>query len=160
MRLLPQVRKLAKIAATEIEIADLLGIDITTFIDWKSRYPQFSHALTLGKAEANKRVSRALFHRAVGYTVPATKVFNDKGTPLIVPIREHVPPDTNAAVFWLKNRDPENWQDRTNLDVTGNLSVVASTVTAARTRLLTAKANAPTIEAMLESDTADPVDPE
>ena len=24
---------------------------------------------------------------------------------------EHVPPDTTAAIFWLKNRDPAHWRD-------------------------------------------------
>jgi hypothetical protein len=26
------------------------------------------------------------------------------------PYVEHVPPDTTAAIFWLKNRDPAHWR--------------------------------------------------
>jgi hypothetical protein len=33
---------------------------------------------------------------------------------------EHVPPDTTAAIFWLKNRDPAHWRDAWQLEhVTG-----------------------------------------
>ncbi len=159
-RLLPQVRKLAKTGATELEIADCLNVTHNTLVAWCSQYPRFLSALELGKKQANKRVARALFHRAVGYTHESVKVFNDKGEPMIVPIREHVPPDINAVKFWLTNRDPEAWQDRTGVDITGNLSVIASTVSAARTRLLTAKANVATIEAQLEPDTTEVVESE
>ena len=31
--------------------------------------------------------------------------------PARAPYREHVPPDTTAAIFWLKNRDPAHWRD-------------------------------------------------
>ena len=30
---------------------------------------------------------------------------------MYAPYREHVPPDTTAAIFWLKNRDPARWRD-------------------------------------------------
>jgi hypothetical protein len=30
--------------------------------------------------------------------------------------REHVPPDTTAAIFWLKNRDPARWRDAWQLE--------------------------------------------
>ena len=29
-----------------------------------------------------------------------------------VPYTEHVPPDTTAMIFWLKNRRPEQWRDK------------------------------------------------
>ena len=33
---------------------------------------------------------------------------------------EHVSPDTTAAIFWLKNRDPAHWRDAWQLEhVTG-----------------------------------------
>ena len=31
--------------------------------------------------------------------------------PVYAPYREHVPPDTTAAIFWLKNRKPSEWRD-------------------------------------------------
>lgn len=35
---------------------------------------------------------------------------------------EHYPPDTTAAIFWLKNRQPEKWRDRKEIDANVNLS--------------------------------------
>src|SRR4029077_9635967 len=31
--------------------------------------------------------------------------------PIYTPYVEHVPPDTTAQIFWLKNRDPAHWRD-------------------------------------------------
>ena len=36
--------------------------------------------------------------------------------PVIVPYIEPVPPDVTAGIFWLKNRDPENWRDVQNVN--------------------------------------------
>jgi hypothetical protein len=33
-----------------------------------------------------------------------------------VPVRKHVPPDTAACIFWLKNRRPALWRDRHEID--------------------------------------------
>jgi hypothetical protein len=36
--------------------------------------------------------------------------------PIYAPYVEHVPPDTTAAIFWLKNRDPAHWRDAWQLE--------------------------------------------
>ena len=33
-----------------------------------------------------------------------------------VPYVEHVPPDTTACIFWLKNRRREDWRDRVDIE--------------------------------------------
>ncbi len=144
--MLPVVRKMAKAGMTELEIADSLDVAPVTLIQWKAKYPRFANALELGKKQSVKRVSRALYHRAVGYTHDQERVFNDKGNIVKTVQREHIPPDINAIKFYLTNRDPENWQDRTGLDVSGSLNVVASTLSTARQRLLAAKATLQTLE--------------
>ena len=53
----------------------------------------------------------------MGYEADAVKIFPpEKGKknakPLMVPYREHVQPDTTAAIFWLKNRRAGKWRDR------------------------------------------------
>jgi hypothetical protein len=66
-----------------------------------------------GKVEADKCVERSLYERANGYSYDAVKIFMPAGAkkPVYAPYREHVPPDTTAAIFWLKNRDPARWRD-------------------------------------------------
>ena len=55
----------------------------------------------------------------MGYSHEAVKIFNDGGQPLIVPYTEHYPPDTTAAIFWLKNRRPEQWRDKSQQELSG-----------------------------------------
>ncbi len=33
-----------------------------------------------------------------------------QGKPVVADYVEHVPPDTTAAIFWLKNRRPNEWR--------------------------------------------------
>jgi hypothetical protein len=47
--------------------------------------------------------------------VDAVKIFLGKdGKPVIVPYREHVPPDAAACRYWLTNRMPEMWREQQN----------------------------------------------
>jgi hypothetical protein len=39
------------------------------------------------------------------------KINQYEGKAVITPYVEHVPPDTTAAIFWLKNRRPQAWRD-------------------------------------------------
>jgi hypothetical protein len=32
------------------------------------------------------------------------------------PYVEHMPPDVTAAIYWLKNRDPQHWRDSQQLE--------------------------------------------
>ena len=34
-------------------------------------------------------------------------------------VKKEVVPDTAAQIFWLKNRKPEAWRDKQNLEVSG-----------------------------------------
>jgi hypothetical protein len=63
-------------------------------------------------------VTRSLYARAVGYNYEATKIFMPAGRekPVYAPYIEHVPPDTTAGIFWLKNRDPQHWRDTQQLE--------------------------------------------
>ncbi len=119
-----QARKLCKLGATDLEIADFFAVNVATLYRWKNDYPEFCEALKEAKIEADNRVEESLFHRATGYSHDAVKIFNDKDNGVTtVPYREHYPPDTTAAIFWLKNRQPERWRDKTEQAVTGKFDV-------------------------------------
>ncbi len=53
----------------------------------------------------------------MGYSHPAVHVSNYQGDITLTPITKHYPPDTVAAIFWLKNRQPAKWRDTKHLDV-------------------------------------------
>lgn len=50
----------------------------------------------------------------MGFEHDAVKIFMPANAkePVYAPYREKVPPDTTACIFWLKNRKPEEWRDR------------------------------------------------
>ena len=33
---------------------------------------------------------------------------------------EELAPDVTACIFWLKNRDPEHWKDKHDVDLSGD----------------------------------------
>lgn len=58
-----------------------------------------------------------LYQRATGFSHPEEKVFLYYGKPKVVPTTRHYPPDTTTAIFWLKNRDKENWRDKHDIAI-------------------------------------------
>ena len=106
-----QAQKLYSYGFTDEEIADFFDVTIRTIYRWQTKYPEFRQSVVLGKSPVDDRVERALFHRAVGYTYERTKYIKvgDVSTPILV--KEHLPPDTAAALAWLKNRRPDKWRD-------------------------------------------------
>jgi hypothetical protein len=110
-----EARKLCENGATDVEVADGLEISVATLYRWKGKFPQFCEALKAGKSIADERVERSLYHKAIGYTFDSEKVFQFQGSIVRAATREHVPPDTTAAIFWLKNRRAEQWRDKTEV---------------------------------------------
>jgi len=113
-----QAEKLCRLGATDIEVADFFGVDVRTVYRWKNQFEDFCQALKAGKEVADERVARSLYAKATGYSFDAVKILtvavgNNGGSEVReVPYREHIPPDTTAAIFWLKNRRPAEWRDR------------------------------------------------
>lgn len=106
-------KKVAALGATDREIADVLSVNVTTFHRWKIAHPELVKALKLGKEVPDEIARRSLFNRVKGYSYDSEQLFVDKfGAEHRMPTVTHVPPDTVACIFWLKNRDPDNWRDR------------------------------------------------
>jgi hypothetical protein len=116
-----QAEKLCALGATDEDLADFFQVSIRTINNWKAEHVGFLQSLKGGKETADERVERSLYQKAIGYTSDAVKIFVPKGSgePVIVPYREHVAPDTTAAIFWLKNRKPEAWRDMSRHEHTG-----------------------------------------
>jgi hypothetical protein len=106
-----QTVKLCKLGATDKELADFFGVSEQTVGNWKVQHPEFLGAIKAGKEEADACVADRLFARATGYSHPEVHVSNYQGVITLTPITKHYPPDSVAAIFWLKNRQPSNWRD-------------------------------------------------
>lgn len=109
-----QARKLCVLGATDLDIANFFEVDARTIYRWKAEIEEFCQALKRGKDEADDLVEQRLFQRATGYTHDAVRIFmpKDADEPVYAPYIEHHAPDVTAAIFWLKNRRPEQWRDR------------------------------------------------
>lgn len=111
---------------TDDQIAEFLEINRDTLYDWKKKYPEFSDALKSGKEEPDDQVERSLFERATGYVNKnAVKIFMPANAPepVYAPYEEHVAPDVTAQIFWLKNRRPDRWRDKQEVEHKGGISV-------------------------------------
>lgn len=126
---------LAANGATDMEIADELDVSIRAFYSWRAAHPEFRQALKAGKEIADERVERSLFQRAIGYEQQTVKIFmpKDASEPVYAPFREIVAPDTTACIFWLKNRKPQEWRDKSELEIPGLVSL-ADVIEKARKR--------------------------
>lgn len=116
--------KMASYGMTDKQMADVVGVSEQTINNWKLKDPNFLESLKAEKEIADARVERSLFERATGYSHAEDKIFNDNGTPLVVPTVKHYAPDTTAAIFWLKNRKPREWRDKQDIEHSGEVSQV------------------------------------
>ena len=111
---------------TDLELADLLGVSVRTINAWKVAHLEFAAALKVGKAVADERVERSLFARANGYEHDEVDIRVVAGEIIQTPIRKFYPPDTTAAIFWLKNRKPAEWRDKQEVEHSGGVTVTAT----------------------------------
>ena len=96
---------------SELQIATLLGCSISTITREKKRNEQFEHAIKKGRYRAVQQVANKVFQNAM----------DGKET---------------SAIFFLKNRDPDNWADRQDVQHNLNLSNI---LTEANTRIIEGK---------------------
>lgn len=112
-----KILKLAAAGATDEEMSRAIGICKSTLNNWKGWDPDFFDQLKEAKDVADQLVVASLFQRAIGYRHPEIKVFCTKdGEILTKTVTRHHPPDVTACIFWLKNRDPKSWRERTGRD--------------------------------------------
>lgn len=77
---------------TDEEIAKKIGISIATLYNWKNSHLEFLEVLKKSKEVVDFEVEQALLKKAkMG--------------------------DTTAQIFWLKNRRPDKWRDKTSQEV-------------------------------------------
>ncbi len=120
-----QVEKLCKLGATDKELADFFEVSESTLNLWKTQYPAFSESIKAGKDLADANVAERLYQRALGFEHDSEElitVSNGTGMGSSVerhPIRKIYPPDTAAAIFWLKNRQRGKWRDKSETELSG-----------------------------------------
>ncbi len=116
---------LCKLGATDAQLADAFDVTVRTINRWKVTHEGFAEAIRKGKNPADDRVEDTLYHRAVGTEYekahpiklkkitygPDGKKIQEEERIEVVMVKEVIPPDTTALIFWLKNRRKEQWRD-------------------------------------------------
>jgi predicted transcriptional regulator len=127
---------MARLGATDKEIAEALGVTEQTLNNWKrdkeGNDTSFFESLKKGKLFSDAEVADKLFQRATGYKWidhQAIKCkhsyYDDRGKKVedeevvIVEVPKEMPPDVTAQIFWLKNRSPVNWRDKQEVSLSG-----------------------------------------
>ena len=123
----------ARDGLTNEQIAEKLGIGKTTFYKYLEEHVELSELLKRGKEVVDTEVENALLQKALGGKEKLLKpvklkqvIYSDAGKKLkefeeIVMVEEEVliAPDTTAQIFWLKNRKPRVWRDKTAVEQSG-----------------------------------------
>jgi hypothetical protein len=116
-----QAMKICKLGATDVEIADFFEVSLPTVYAWSNTHADFFESIKIGKAPANERVKRSLYQKACGFWIDTEKIFCYEGQVIRVPTRDYYPPDTGAIAWWQKNREPELWRDKHEIEHGGKI---------------------------------------
>ena len=108
------VEGLARDGLNDEQIAKKLGISKDCFYRYCKQHQDFYDALKRGKAPIDTEVENALLKRALGYSYDEITYENGNE---VKRVKKHVLPDTTAQIFWLKNRKPVQWRDKSNVDL-------------------------------------------
>ncbi len=121
---------------TEEQIANKLGISRATLEIYKKEHQDFLDTLKRGKEVIDIEVENALLKKVTGYNAEIKKTFKVKEVyydneghrcekeHLESAIDEvHIPADTTAQIFWLKNRKPKEWRDKQEVQHSGSVGV-------------------------------------
>lgn len=114
-------------------LADKLGVHVATIYKWRNEHPEFFDALKRGKLGFDQQVHDALLSKATGATLNkqvAIKLkdteYDDMGKKLaererveLVTVQEQAAPDTGAMIFWLTNRQGDDWKNTQRREMTG-----------------------------------------
>ena len=113
----------ARDGLTDEQIANNLGINVATLYRYKKQHSEFCESLKKGKEVVDYEVENALLKRALGYNYTEktyetsyNEALGEYVKTLTKEVTKQVSPDTTALIFWLKNRKPEKWRDKIDLE--------------------------------------------
>lgn len=110
----------ARAGLSDEQIAKNAGVNRSTLNVWKGKFPEIDKALKKGKEVTDFEVENALYKRALGYDYEEVKQVsekvgngnNSKTRTRIEKTTRHVPADTGAMIFWLRNRKADTWSNK------------------------------------------------
>ena len=120
----------ARDGLSDKQIAHNIGITQTTLYEWQKRFPELSEALKKGKEVVDREVENAMLKRALGYEYDeiTQEPVTDKDTGITEMrvtkrVTKQIVPDVTAQIFWLKNRKPEEFRDKRDVELSGSVDL-------------------------------------
>lgn len=125
---LDRIPKWRRQGMTEEQICQKLDVGVSTFNRYKKEYGELREALKKGKEELIENLEESLYKKAMGFEYEESKVYQSKDAngntvQRVEKFKKQALPDTGALAFSLKNLDPENWRDKTETELSGELDV-------------------------------------
>lgn len=106
-----------------------MGISYSTFKVWQNKFSAISATLKRGKEVVDRQVENALLKRALGYKydevtreLSENPVTGEMELAITKVVTKEVQPDTTAQIFWLKNRKPDVWRDKQQVEHSGEVT--------------------------------------
>ena len=107
----PIAYKFCLLGATNEDLADVFEVSRNTIGNWLARYPEFKKAAQDGRDVADADVAQALLQKATGFSHEDVKILLKDGEAEQIEYNRYFPPDTQAAIFWLRNRRRKQWRE-------------------------------------------------
>lgn len=117
-RLAVKIVELTEQGKTVEQIAEIIDIPARTLFRWFSSKDDFRHIVKEARQFADEMVEASLFKRALGFEAKEIKAFQTREGVETAEETKYYPPDPTSMIFWLKNRKPKEWRDRTEVDHT------------------------------------------
>ncbi|MGF7050101.1 transposase [Paenibacillus sp. DS2015] len=104
------------------EIIKKLDIGHTTWYEYIDKHPMLAELVKWSRSVIISRVENSLLKAAMGYDFEELKTIveedkNGKKRTRIEKVKRHQPPNPTAMIFYLKNRAPNEWNDRREIIV-------------------------------------------
>lgn len=118
---LDMILKMAGEGHTNEQIAKIIGVNVRTLQSWTKENEDLYLAIKQLKSQADAKVEQALFSRATGtLKVKERKVVTKSdGSVEETLVEKDSLPDATSMIFWLKNRQPGKWRERTEVEHVG-----------------------------------------
>ena len=111
------IRGWARNTFSKSEIADKMGVAASTLNTWCEKYEEIDVAVKTSREVTDFMVENAVLKAALGYKTKEIKVTVGKKVingEMVEMLKEttvkEVPPNINAAIFWLNNRKFDDWK--------------------------------------------------
>ena len=116
--------QLCLLGATDEEMSIAFGVSEVTINNWKKKHKEFSLALHEAKNLADSRVVERLYQRAMGYEHEEEKIFCHEGEIIRADTIKHYPPEFRSMSFWLRNRQPDKFREKVDVEHAGEVEIV------------------------------------